>query len=135
MKQWIPLYMLTFVLMGCEIDDVVRTVDPRDRFIGQYEVDEYSLTYDIQAFYRIDISALGRHGNEVLIDNFYGLDVAIQANASGSKVIIPFQVVGGYEIDGVGVINGNEINFSYNIHEQNCCRTTFVDELEAVAWR
>jgi hypothetical protein len=59
-----------------------------------------------------------RYAREIYLDNFYAADISVYATLDYDKIDIPYQVVDGYEIEGVGTIYGNEIELSYWVKDR-----------------
>jgi hypothetical protein len=114
MKKLFFVSMLVLMAAGCDID-VEPRYDPAVRVTGSYQVEEYSLTYDEYTSYDIRIYQNGY--NRVLISNFYGIDIDVDAEVRGNVLIIPFQVREGYEIEGRATIDINELHFSYSVRD------------------
>lgn len=104
----------------------------RDRIVGHYEIEEYSETYNDYTRYSIRIDKSSQYSNQLYIDNFYGSDLRVCASISYDKITIRRQVVNGFEIEGVGTVYGNEIEFSYSVRD--IYSGTRTDFCEATAW-
>jgi hypothetical protein len=131
MKKLLYLFLL-IGLSSCEFYYVEPVYRERDRIVGHYDIDEYSETFNDHTTYSIYIEKSNRYGNEFYISNFYGADISVYANISNGKITIPRQVVDGYEIEGVGTVYGDEIEFSYSVKDvYSGSRTDFC---EATAW-
>lgn len=131
------LYLLfAFVLGSCQIilyDDEPRYWDDRDDFIGYYEVSEYSETTDLYFDYEVDIVKSCCNDYEILIRNFYDVDLEVRAHVNGYKLTIPRQYIGRYEIEGTGRIDNDRLTLSYVVRNPNQYPST--DFLSANAWR
>jgi len=119
MKKLLALSMALISLSACEVYTIepVPIHDDRNLITGRYAMDEYSKTYDDYLSYTIGISKASGTGNLVFINNFYNADIVISAYVNGYKISIPYQVVDGYEIEGVGTISGGNIDFSYRVRD------------------
>ncbi|HEU5289919.1 MAG TPA: hypothetical protein VFU05_04695 [Cyclobacteriaceae bacterium] len=127
------LYLLLLVgLSSCEFYYLEPRISERDRIIGQYEIEEYSETYNDYTHYTIWIDKSTTYSNQIYIDNFYGSDLRVRASISYDKITIQRQVVNGFEIEGVGTVYGNEIQFSYSVRD--IYSGTRTDFCEATAW-
>lgn len=131
MKKLLFLFLLTALLTSCEFYYLEPRYRERDRIIGRHEVEEYSETYNDYTRYSIWIEE-GYEGDEFYIDNFYGADIQVYATISYDKITIHRQVVDGYEIEGVGTVYGNQIEFSYSV--EDLYYGTRTDFCEATAW-
>ena len=131
MKKLIYGISLLLALSACEVV-VVEPYDPRERIIGDWEIEEYSQTFDEIYLFPITISRFGGDGESVRIHNFYDSNLSVRAYLVGNKIQIPFQVVDFYEISGVGTIHGDEITFNYAVYDQIYGGLT--DHCVATAW-
>jgi hypothetical protein len=104
------------VLTGCEVTVIEPRYDNRDRMIGYYDVEEYSNTYNDYTFYSMRLNKSG-YENEIRLSNFYSVDISIYAYVSGDRITIPYQVVDGYAVEGVGTFLGNSIDLSYSVKD------------------
>jgi hypothetical protein len=127
MKTLITLLFTAIFLASCTFYDVEPRYDSRDRIVGRYEVEEYSETYDDYTYYDLRISK-SSYDREIYLSNFYGAEIRVYAYLDYDKVTIPYQVVNGYEVEGVGTVLGNEISFSYRVKDvYNNTRTDFCE--------
>lgn len=131
MKKLLYLFLL-IGLSSCEFYYLEPGYNVRDRIVGQYEVEEYSETYNDYTRYSIWIDKSSVYSNQFYIDNFYGADIRVCASISYDKITIHRQVVNGYEIEGVGTVYGDEIEFSYSVRD--IVTGTRTDFCEATAW-
>jgi len=134
MKTNVLLLIFGLVLSSCEILVVEPMYDVRDQVTGSYRVEEYSQTYNEAIRFTIYIrkSGLGYTSREVIIENFYNANMDVYAEVSSGRINIPRQFVGGYEIEGVGSIFLNEIQFNYKVRDTYTNR--IADFCEATAW-
>ncbi|HEY8938324.1 MAG TPA: hypothetical protein VIM65_24050 [Cyclobacteriaceae bacterium] len=132
MRTFILLGIVFLTLTACEINviDPTPPYDFRNAIVGSYEMNEYSETYNDYLTYYITISKSSYSGYQVYLNNFYDAEISISAYADGNKITIPYQVVNGYEVEGVGTISGNTIYFSYRVRDTynntatDFCKTT-----------
>jgi hypothetical protein len=123
---------LALLATACEVVVVEPRYDERERVTGSYQVDEYSETYNSSFHYRLQISKSGS-SNDIYLDNFYDADLLVRGELVGNKIVIPWQLRDGYEIEGVGTVYGNSITFSYTVKDTyNDIPTDFC---ETEAWR
>ena len=108
------LLALGHLVIGCDID-IEPQYDPATRIVGSYQVEEYSRPYDEITSYSIRIYRTGY--GQVVITNFYGVDVDVDAEIRGNTLYIPFQVRKGYEIEGRASIDFDELHFSYSVRD------------------
>ena len=116
MKRTLSVVFIALVAGACDFYVVEPRVDWRDRVVGRYQVDEYSHTYNSYTFYSIRILKSGGY-DHIHIDNFYNSGMRIRAYISYDKITIPYQIVNGYEIEGVGTVYGSSIDLSYSVKD------------------
>lgn len=105
---------LALVAMSCDVDIEPR-YDPATRVTGSYAVDEYSHTYGEYTSFDIRIYQNGY--SRVVITNFYGVGIDVDAEVRGNMLIIPFQVRNGYEVEGEATIAFDALHFSYSVRD------------------
>ena len=132
MKNLIVFGVLIVAATSCTFYDVEPRYDSRDKFVGYYDVEEYSEIYQETTFYEMHISR-SRYGNEVFIDNFYAADIRVYATVRFNDIVIPFQIVDGYEIEGSGTLYHDELNLTYRV--KDTYDHAIADYCETVAWR
>ncbi|UII31333.1 hypothetical protein LVD17_23865 [Fulvivirga ulvae] len=136
-KQILLSFIILLVLSSCHLTVVEEPhvhVDVRDRFLGVFEVEEYSETFDAYSYYHIDIVALHGEPYSVILRNFYGADIDVIADVEGNYLYIPSQDVGGFHIEGEGSVSGNRLELSYYVHDYLAYRD-ITDHCHSVAWR
>lgn len=131
--------ILLLALSSCEVIVVeepthVVHVDPRDRFLGVFDIEEYSETFDSYSIYHIDIVAVHGEPLTILLRNFYGAGVDVIADVEGDYLYIPHQEVGGFHIEGQGVISGHKLDMSYSVHD-HFAHHDIIDYCHSVGWR
>jgi len=131
MKKLLYLFLLVG-LSSCELYYLEPRYTESDRIVGRYDMEEYSETYNDYTNYSIRIGKSSQYSNEIFIDNFYGSDLRVYANVSYDKITISRQVINGFEIEGVGTVYGDEIQFSYSVRD--IYSGTRTDFCEATAW-
>ena len=132
MKNLILFTAVVFLASSCTFYDVEPRYDSRDKFVGYYDVEEFSETYNDITYYEMRISR-SRYDREVYLDNFYAADLRVYATVSFDDIRIPFQVVNGYEIEGSGRLYHDELNLSYRV--KDIYDNSVADYCETVAWR
>ena len=132
MKKLIFSAAILILASSCNYYDVEPRYDVRDKFLGSYDVEEYSETFEDYTYYEMQISK-SRYDNEVYLDNFYAADISVYANISFEDIRIPNQVVDGYEIEGTGSLYEDELHLSYRV--KDLYNHTVADYCETVAWR
>jgi hypothetical protein len=115
MKTTLTFGLIAFLLPACDYMYVEPAYDYRSRVEGNYWVEEYSETYNNNSRFRISISRWGY--DEIVIDNFYDVNIRVRARFDYNKIFIPRQVVDGYELEGVGTLYGDEIEFTYKVRD------------------
>ena len=132
MKNLLIVFGLFFISSSCDIIIIEPQYDERELFVGRYDIEEYSATYDYSTVYPISISKSSHHYDEVLISNFYDVNITVYAWVDGNKLSIPLQEVNLYEIEGTGTLRNNEIHFQYTVRDLYSGGIT--DFCQAVAW-
>jgi hypothetical protein len=118
MKKLLGFILLVTFLASCDVIvvDPQPAYDQRDKFTGNYDIEEYSSTYDEYWEYGLSIYKSG-HGTDVMIDNFYNSGLRVYGNVSGNRVYIPWQTVDGFEIQGEGFLNGSKLTLTYQVRD------------------
>ena len=132
MKNLIVFASVCILATSCTFYDVEPHYDHRDKFVGYYDVEEYSETYGDYTFYEMRITR-SSHDREIFLDNFYAADLRVYAMVSFDDIRIPFQVVDGYEIEGTGTLYHDELNLNYRV--KDLYNHSVSDYCETVAWR
>ena len=125
------LFGAILFLGGCEIyifEDPY--VDERNQFIGNYHVEEYSQVTEQYYTYNITIEKSCCDSRELIISNFYGVNITARAVVNNNRLTIPLQVVDGYELDGTGKIEFNKLNLTYIVRDLSS-RPVFTDFVDA----
>lgn len=132
MRKLIPFAFLIAFVNACTFYDVEPRYDHRDKFVGYYDVEEYSDTYHETTLYEMRITR-APHDSEIYLDNFYAADIRVYARVAYDDIRIPFQVVDGYEIEGTGTLYRDELRLSYRV--KDLYDHSVSDYCETVAWR
>lgn len=132
MKSTIPFIALIVLVSGCTFYDVEPRYDSRDNFVGSYEVEEFSETYNDITFYDMRISKSG-YDREIYLHNFYAAEIRVYATVSYDNLRIPPQVVDGFEIEGSGSLYRDELTMNYRV--KDLYENTVADYCETRAWR
>ena len=132
MKRLLWFFPGLFALSSCEVTVIEPRYDNRDRMVGYYDVEEYSNTYNDYTYYSTQLSKSGYDGNEITLSNFYSVDISIYAYVNNDKITIPFQVVDGYEVEGVGIFKGSGFDLNYSVKDTYTNSRT--DFCETKAW-
>ncbi len=106
------LVLMAGMFSGCTPDNG----DERSRFLGRYEVEEYSqVTYARRPDYEVIIRRDRGTEDFVIISNFYNMDLDADARVDGQRMIIPSQTHNFYEIEGEGLLSGSVITLDYTV--------------------
>lgn len=132
MKSFICVPALILIATSCSYNEVEPRYDSRDRFVGHYDVEEFSETYHEYTYYEMRVSKSG-YDRQIYLDNFYAAGLRVYAIVSFEDVRIPLQIVEGYEIEGSGRLYRNELNLSYRV--KDLYDYSISDYCETVAWR
>lgn len=109
--SYIFLLSLILILGGCEED-----ADERNKFLGLYEVHEYSLTHSSDnPAYETNIRKSGDEPGQIIIFNFYNMSIDVYADVDGNNISIPFQRNNVFEITGSGRLQGTLITLEYTV--------------------
>lgn len=112
-------FALVFIAISCEVDDPFDQSGTIDELTGDWTCYEQSSILG-NTTYTVTISPDPMNVNGILIDNFYGINAAVEAVVSGSILTIPDQTTpDNYTISGSGTISGNKntINLQYTIED------------------
>lgn len=132
MKALFTALMMTILISGCEVIIVEPVYDPRDKFVGDYEFEEYSETFDEVYNYHISIRKSSHDDTEVYIKNFYDASLKIYGWVDHDKITIPMQEVDMYEIEGTATYREGEITFFYTVYD--LIEDSPTDFCHGVAW-
>ena len=132
MKKLILFAVLIVFASSCTFYDVEPRYDSREKFLGYYDVEEFSETYNDVTYYEMRISK-SRYDREIYLDNFYAADLRVYATVSFDNIRIPLQIVDGYEIEGSGTLHRDELNLTYRV--KDIYDNSTADYCETVAWR
>jgi len=98
---------------SCEIED-------RAQFIGDYDVNDFC-DFGMSS-YTISITDSSSTITEIIIENFYGIGIEVEAKVSGDQLTIPAQDVfipippqGTARIEGSGSISGNVLSLTFSL--------------------
>ena len=135
-RQLLLIFSVLIILSGCQIiiEEPVIRYDYRNDFVGYYQVDEYSETYNTYSEYAITIIKSGTYGNSIYLENFYGVGIHVIAEVDGNYLHIPGQDVDGYYIAGEGLLSGHELTLTYSVTDYSR-RKGNTDHCSTVAWR
>ena len=116
------MFVSMMLYQSCELaDELTGPAATIAKLEGEWTCDETSEIYKSTAeVYAVTISADADNPSGVIIDNFYGLNVAVKANISGMTLTIPNQnAEGGFTVSGSGSISSNyeKINLNYTVDD------------------
>jgi hypothetical protein len=117
MKPLLSVFFAAFLFSACTLDTLEPRYDARNNIIGYYQVEEHSATYNDVTYYSMRISK-SRYSREIYLDNFYVDNLRVSAIYEYNNITIPYQVVDGYEIEGVGSFSGNQLKMSYSVKDR-----------------
>ena len=119
MKKLILLISAVAMFSSCDvilIDE--QPFDPRDIYLGRYQAEEYSQTFDVLTNYRMRILKDGDpFSNVIYIRNFYAVDIEVFAEIIGERINIPRQESGGYIVQGSGRYEFGDVHLSYSVED------------------
>lgn len=124
--------MLLLLLASCDVYVTETRYDTRDRMTGYFRAEEYSNTFHDYTYYKIYVTKNNSSRREIYIDNFYSANISIYAYVDNNTITIPFQIKGGYEIEGTGSYSGGDLHLTYSVHDlYSNTRTDFCDTYAA----
>ncbi len=132
MKNYMFISLLMFVSASCTFYEVEPRYDYREKFVGYYDVEEYSKTYGDYTYYTMRITR-SRYDGEIYLNNFYAAEIRVYATVNFNDIRIPFQVVNGYEIEGSGSLYGHQLSLSYRV--KDLYDYSVSDYCETIAWQ
>jgi hypothetical protein len=129
-KYIVIIILASISFSSCEDVLDLLSDDPRDSFIGDWDVKEEN-TLKSTDYYIVSIEKSDSDSTAVFINNFYAINTSTSAKAivSGNNINIPSQSMSGFTIQGYGSIagNGKTIDWSYTVNHNN----GFVDQVTA----
>jgi len=133
MKTLVFVFANSCVATSCDVYYVepVPAYDARDQFVGSYDIQEYSSTYNEYWEYGMSIY---KSSGSIVIDNFYNSGLKVYANVNGTHLYIPWQVVDGYELQGDGYVTGGKITINYKVRDTYTQGSAW-DFCNATGWR
>lgn len=94
---------------------------------GTYNVSEYSETYSNTFRYSITVSR--GFDRTVYLHNFYDAGITVSGYYSGQQITLARQYAGGYEIEGVVTVTGNEFRMTYSVRDPYHAPTDFCNSV------
>ena len=119
MKKGLLLLPVLILLSSCNITLIEEApYDPRNNFLGRFEAEEYSETYDLLSFYNMRVVKDGDPFNNVIyLRNFYAVDIEVFAEVIGNRVNIPRQRIGDFIVQGTGRNEFGDIYLTYSVED------------------
>lgn len=130
-KGFAFVFALLIITSGCHIV-IEEPYSPIYEIAGFYDVDEWSETVGIEDYYEVEVYRDRHNHNGIIIENFYNAGIRVFAELNGSRIRIPYQVSGNYEIEGYGTFYGDELELSYTVSDihgyyfQDVCNAYFI---------
>lgn len=119
MKKGLLIALVLVAFSSCDVWVIEAPFDPRDNFIGRYNVEEYSETYDVLTQYRVRILKDGDpYSSIIYLRNFYAVEIEVFAEVIGDRLNIPRQEVDGYVIQGTGRLEFGDLTLSYSVEDR-----------------
>jgi len=116
MKKGLLILSVLALLSSCDITYIEVPFDERENYLGRFESEEYSETYDQLTYYNMRIVRdSDDFSNVIYIRNFYAVDIEVFAEVRGDRVTIPRQIVGGYIIEGTGRNEFGDLYLTYSV--------------------
>lgn len=123
MKKNILLLILAALILtifSCELLEDPDPSDPRDNFVGNWNVNEVSSLYGTTN-YNVTIIYDPGNSSQVLIKNFYhfGLEIETYAIPTLTSITVPEQSVCNHTVKGAGKLssNKNSIDWTYSAND------------------
>jgi len=122
-KQYLLLIIAAIFLSSCDINIYDDPYDPRLNFVGAYEAEEYSETFDVLTVFELEILMDDDpFSNFIYLRNFYGYSIEVFARVDGNRFTIPRQETAGLIIEGTGSLNGGEVVMTYSVQDLRSSR-------------
>lgn len=126
---FLPALSFVFIIFGNACDD---DADDRNKFVGRYEVAEYSLeTYTQRDDYEVRIRKDTATEDMIIISNFYNLDIDAVAMVQGNTITVIKQEHNIYEFEGTGNLEGSIIIINYTVRSTLEGSEEYFDRLRA----
>lgn len=119
MKKGLLIALVLVAFSSCDVWVIEAPFDPRDNFVGRYNVEEYSETYDVLTQYRVRIlKDADPYSSIIYLRNFYAVEIEVFAEVIGDRLNIPRQEVDGYVIQGTGRLEFGDLTLSYSVEDR-----------------
>ncbi|WP_268124859.1 hypothetical protein [Roseivirga pacifica] len=120
MKHGLLILLGTLFLNSCDLIIVEEPFDPRLNFVGRYEAEEYSETFDEYLYYDVRVTLDdGYYSDIIYLENFYNLNADVQAEVYGNSITIPRQRIGNWLIQGTGHLEYGDLVLTYSVEDLN----------------
>lgn len=118
MKHGLLILLSILFLSSCDLTIIEEPFDPRLNFVGRYEAEEYSETFDEFVYYPVRVSLDdGYYSNSIYLENFYDLNADVYAQVNGDRITIPRQRIGDWLIQGTGYLDYGDIVMTYSVED------------------
>ncbi|OEK04499.1 hypothetical protein [Roseivirga misakiensis] len=118
MKKGLLIVSVLVLLSSCDLTIIEVPFDNRDNFVGRYEAEEYSETYDQLSFFDMRILRdSDDFSNAIYIRNFYAQGIEVYAEVNGRNITIPRQVVDGFVVEGTGRLENGDVFLTYSVDD------------------
>lgn len=119
MKKLLAPLMLMLVLASCtETDPIEPEVDPRDKFLGTWTVQE-KIDGQVSGAYQSEVIYDPGNTSRIRINNIYNLGSQAGVNAliAGNSIDISSQTITGVIISGTGLFSGDGFTLNYSAND------------------
>lgn len=136
MKKLLAFVLPILFLASCELEDTNEFIDVRDRFVGDWNVQEASSTTG-ESNYTVTISYDESDDTKVMISNFYNLGSSFSASGTLSttneeSLTVENQELDGFYIEGSGVMTSDsQLDFNFTADdgvEVDSLQATFIKQ-------
>lgn len=109
------LIVFTVGFYGCTVDDTDDDIDPREKYIGSWQVSDQPARLN----YEVSIQNNPSNSAEVLLQNFADLGDDAVGLVVGNSVIIDKQtIMGNFQVEGSGTyVTTSKISFTYELDD------------------
>ena len=117
--HWFYFIIILFAVIACTDESILNPADPRDQFIGSWNVNETC----IKDAYSVSIEKDTTNSSQVIIKNFWLIgfnEKPPYAIVTGNTLTIPSQTMcysGSNSVKGSGLLSKNTITWSYSVND------------------
>jgi hypothetical protein len=117
MKKYLLGVFVISLISSCEVLVIEEYLyDVRENFLGRFEAEEYSETFDELTYYDVRVLRDSEIGSPVIyLRNFYGFGLEVYAEVFGDKLTIPTQRIDEFVIQGTGRLDYEDIVLTYSV--------------------